>query len=71
MSPGYSTVMRQLSTSTQLWQDRTDLVRFTLLRTLGRFQSDDLSIHVGSTVVVPVDNIRILGVQPDSNLDMR
>ena len=29
MCPGYSTVVRQSSTSAQLWQDRIDLVRYT------------------------------------------
>ena len=55
----------------QLNSDKTELIWFGTRAALGQFQSDDLSIHVSSTVVVPVDNIRILGVQLDSNLDMR
>ena len=55
----------------QLNSDKTELIWFGTRATLSRFQKDDLSIHVGSTVVAPVDNIRILGVQLDSNLDMR
>ena len=46
----------------------TKLIWFSKRTTLSRFQRDD---HVGSTVIVPVDNIRILGVLLDSSLDVR